>query len=276
MTIFVNKLALLTASVCLATAVTSEAAVLVAHWDLEEGAGTTAADSSGNGHDGTIAGGGNPWITSGLPPVPSGTTAALDFDGVDDQINITGYTGITGSADRSVAAWIRTTDVGGGQNMGIVSWGLNATSQKWTFRVQSQNGTDGAIRIEVNGGYFVGNTVITDGEWHHVAVVWANDGTPDVIDASLYVDGILDARIGSGTEPSASLTRAINTADGADVRIGDDFQATHNWFGSIDDVRIYEGALTDGEVALLAGIPEPSATIFAAVALGMLALRRRR
>ncbi len=271
-----NKLAPLTTSLLLTAAMTAHSATLVAHWDLEAGAGTTAADVSGNNRDGAIAGGGSPWINSGLPPAPSGTTAALNFDGVDDQINVTGYTGVTGTDDRSVSAWIRTTNTGAGQNMGIVSWGSNVTSQKWTFRIQSQNGTDGAIRIEVNGGYFVGNTVVTDGEWHHVAVTWANDGTPDVLDASLFVDGILDARIGSGAEPSASLTRAINTASGADVRIGDDFQATHNFFGSIDDVRIYEGALTDGEVALLAGIPEPSATIFTAFALGLLALRRRR
>ncbi|MDB4435558.1 LamG domain-containing protein, partial [bacterium] len=76
-------------------------------------------------------------------------------------------------------------------NKGIVSWGTNLGTQKWTFRVQSQNGTPGAIRIEANGGFFVGNTVVTDAEWHHVAVTWANDGTPDVLDAKLYVDGVL-------------------------------------------------------------------------------------
>lgn len=272
-----NKFSLLASSIYFASVIASaNAATLVAHWALEEGTGTTANDTSGNGLTGTIAGGGDPWINSGLPPVPSGTTAAVDFDGIDDQINVVGYKGITGTADRSVSAWIRTTNVGTGQNMGIVSWGQNTGGQKWTFRVQSGNGTPGTIRIEVNGGFFVGNTVVTDGEWHHVAVTWANDGSPDVIDASLYVDGILDARLGSATPPSASQSRAMNTASFADVRIGDNFQATHNWNGSIDDVRIYDGALTDSEVAALAGIPEPSATIFAAFALGLLALRRRR
>ena len=52
--------------------------------------------------------------------------------------------------------------------------------------------------------------------------------------------------------PSASQSIAINTAVGADVRIGDDFQLTHNWEGGIDDVRIYDEALDAAAIAALA------------------------
>ena len=175
------------------------------------------------------------------------------MDGLDDQIDIVGYKGISGTGDRSVTAWIRTRQTIAGQNKGIVSWGENLGGQKWTFRIQSGNGTAGAIRIEVNGGYLVGNTAVTDGEWHHVAVTWADDGTPDVQDAKLYVDGVLDAEFGSLTAPpSASLSQAINTAATADVRIGDNFQTTHNWDGWMDDVRIYDEAIDAGTIAALA------------------------
>ncbi len=95
--------------------------------------------------------------------------------------------------------------------------------------------------------------MVTDGEWHHVAVTWANDGTPDVEDAKLYVDGVLDAELGNPTTPpSASLTQTINTSAVADVRIGDNFQATHNWDGWIDDVRIYDEAIDAATVESLA------------------------
>ncbi|MDA7930599.1 LamG domain-containing protein, partial [Akkermansiaceae bacterium] len=225
---------------------------LVAHWTLDEGSGTIAGDSSANNNVGTVAGGAL-WSTTNLPVVPSGTSAALQMDGIDDQVNIVGYKGITGTGDRTIAAWIRTSSNNPALNKGIVSWGANASTQKWTFRVQTGNGTPGAIRIEANGGFFVGNTVVTDGEWHHVAVTWANDGTPDIQDAKLYVDGVLDADFNSlDTPPSASQSVAINTASSADVRIGDNFQLTHNWDGWMDDVRIYDEALDAIAIAELA------------------------
>ena len=160
---------------------------LVAHWTLDEATGVIASDSSPNNRTGTIAGGAS-WNTTALPPVPSGSSAALQFDGIDDQVDIVGYKGISGTGDRTISAWIRSGTNSTLLNKGIVSWGTNLGTQKWTFRVQTSNGTPGAIRIEANGGFFVGNTVVTDAEWHHVAVTWANDGTPDVIDAKLYVD----------------------------------------------------------------------------------------
>ena len=236
---------------------------LVGHWTFDEASGTTAGDSSANNRNGTIVGGAI-WNTTDLPAVPSGSSAALQFDGVDDQVDIVGYKGISGTGDRTISAWIRSGTNSTLLNKGIVSWGTNLGTQKWTFRVQSQNGTPGAIRIEANGGFFVGNTVVTDTEWHHVAVTWANDGTPDVIDAKLYVDGVLDAEFGNGdTPPSASQSVAINTASVADVRIGDDFQTTHNWEGGIDDVRIYDEALDANAIAALA-IGTPIVADFAA------------
>ena len=236
---------------------------LVAHWTFDEAAGTTAGDSSTNNRNGTIVGGAI-WNTTDLPAIPSGSSAALQFDGVDDQVDIVGYKGISGTGDRTISAWIRSGTNSTLLNKGIVSWGTNLGTQKWTFRVQTQNGTPGAIRIEANGGFFVGNTVVTDAEWHHVAVTWANDGTPDVLDAKLYVDGVLDAEFGNvDTPPSGSQSVAINTASIADVRIGVDFNTTHNWEGGIDDVRIYDEALDANAIAALA-IGTPIVADFAA------------
>lgn len=223
---------------------------LVGQWSLDEGTGVTANDSTANARNGTLSGG-TSWSTTDLAPVPSGTTAHLEFNGSTSIVTINGYKGVTGTGDRTVAAWIRSSDPI--VNRSIVSWGANVGGEKWTFRTQSDNGTAGAIRLEVNGGYFVGNTVVTDGEWHHVAVTWANDGTPDVIDAKIYVDGVLDADLSTPTAlPSASQSRAINTASNADVKIGDDFQTTRFWNGGIDEVRIYDEALDAAAIANLA------------------------
>ena len=232
-------------------------ASLVAHWKLDEGTGSNIADSSTGNHPGTTSGA-PVWLTSDpdLPTVASGTSAALTFDGTDDWIDFAGYKGVTGTTARTAAAWVRTADTTVAQDRAIVAWGNNTSTNKWVFRLQSQNGTQGTVRVEVSGGYVVGNTVITDGLWHHVAVVWEDDGTPDITDAKLYVDGILDADLGSGTnEPSATNANAVDTAAGIDVRIGYDHSDRY-WKGDLDEIRIYDEALDANAIADLAsGIP---------------------
>ena len=156
---------------------------------------------------------------------------------------------VTGIHSRTATAWIKTTEYGE-----IVSWGDNIAGQKWIFRVQESNGTLGAIRVEVNGGYQVGSTDVRDDEWHHVAAVLDSDGTPDATEIALYVDGILEAN-------SATLDEPINTAAGV-VRIG--LAPWHNrpFNGLIDDVRIYSRPLSNAELAGLAGRIAPVAKPF--------------
>ena len=234
--------------VALTLASSLASADLVGHWKFEEGTGTTTAGDTVNNREGAITGA--TWSTANLAPVPSGSNAHLEFDGSNNLVQITGYPGVTGTNDRTVAAWVRTSDAN--VDRAIVSWGTNLGGQKWTFRTQSQNGTFGVLRLEVNGGYIVGNTPVNDGQWHHVAVTWANDGTPNVTDAKLYVDGILDAELDNpAVTPSGNLSRSINTASITDVRIGRDF-SNRFWSGGIDDVRIYDEALDAEAISFLA------------------------
>lgn len=223
-------------------------AELVLHWPFEEGSGLITADVTGNGHDGVLTNMDpvTDWINTDLAPIPGGTSAALDFDGVDDLIeaSIDNYKGITGGLPRTVSAWINTT----ADNPPIVSWGVNATGQKYVFRVQNSNGTNGAIRVEIAGGYIVGAKPVNDGSWHHVAAVTAPHTSPDVVQTRLYVDGEIQ-----GTSGQQSM--AINTIPGANVRVGERFMAP-NFLGRIDEVRIYDHALNPSEINALAGVTD--------------------
>ena len=84
---------------------------------------------------------------------------------------------------------------------------------------------------------------VADGQWHHVAVTWSDDGTPDIADAKLYVDGQLDT---GGSSSGCS----INTASEDDVCIG---KSIHDkpFLGLIDDVRIYARAMSTEEIKTL-------------------------
>ena len=78
-------------------------AELVAHWQFDDGSGTTAVDSSGNGHDGTLL----------LDPlwVAGKYGGALEFAGLSGQrVEMEGYDGILGTQNRTVMAWVRRRD----------------------------------------------------------------------------------------------------------------------------------------------------------------------
>jgi hypothetical protein len=195
-------------------------------WDLDEGMGRNVVDRSGHGNHGVINGEAQ-WIGGYL-----GT--ALMF-GQDVYVE-SEYAGVTGTAPRTCSAWVRTPTTG---NHSIMSWGQNQTGQKWRMRV---NGDPGVLRIEVNGGYHYGVTPITDGLWHHVAVTFEDDGTPDVVDTLLYVDGQRDV-----TDVSQSTD--INTGSGP-VRIGESPWHNEPFLDVIDDARIYDKVLTAEEIQL--------------------------
>ena len=229
-------LALVVAGVVL-MACRSEAG-LVAHWAFDEGSGTTAFEPVGS-HDGTLTNG-PVWVTD-TPPTAFANPAALSFDNSNDYVVATGYKGVTGTGARTVSAWIKTPSNG---DEAIASWGQDAGGSKWILRVQDDNGTKGALRVEVSGGYIVGSTILGDNQWHHVAAVLPTSGSPNVTDVLLYVDGVLEGN-------SASQGRAINTASASDVRIAQD-HSNRYFNGLIDDVRLYDNALSAAEVQALA------------------------
>jgi hypothetical protein len=210
-------------------------------WTLDEGEGSTAVDFSGHGNHGAIFGDAT-WVDG-----YQGT--ALTF-GQDVYVEAPEYNGVTGTAARTCCAWIRSMGAG---NRNIMSWGENVAGQKWRMRIDVTAG----LRIDVNGGYHYGVTNISDGLWHHVAVTFEDDGSPDVLDTILYVDGEPDVTL-------ASLDEPIDTGTGP-VRIGESPWHNAPFLDQIDDARIYDRVLTADEVrqvmlgdTALAGDPVPA------------------
>ena len=204
----------------------------ICYWNLDEESGDLAADSSSNGHDGTL------FNMDDSDWVEDETGNALSFDGVDDFVQVIGYKGIAGTSSRTVCAWIKTTDTEGE----IVSWGKKGFGGgRWIFMTQG----GGYLGLEVGGGVIVGSTFVCDDQWHHVAVVLENDGTPNINEVKLYVDGVFDA-------PSSVGDKEINTVLGPDVKIGVWGGGQRFFEGLIDEVRIYDRPLSVDEIAVLA------------------------
>ncbi|HUU92771.1 MAG TPA: LamG domain-containing protein, partial [Phycisphaerae bacterium] len=212
---------------------------VVAHWAFDDGTGTNAQNAASPGtNDGTLENfpvDDSQWVAGLIG------TGALQFDGSDDQVSIVGYQGISGTGARTIAGWIKASDTKADAN--IMSWGTDSPGQKWIFRVQDDNGpVDGNIRVEVNGGYIVGETVVNDDAWHHVAVV-VPDGATQVQDIQLYVDGQPET-------PAALSNRAMDTVNSVDVIIGREAWNTgRSFMGAMDNLYLYDRALTAAEIA---------------------------
>jgi hypothetical protein len=201
---------------------------LVGHWKLDEDRDLSANDSSGNNLTGVVNG------SAMWQPGQGQVGGAIRLDGVDDHIQITDYKGISGSAPRSCTAWIRTTHT----NVQIITWGTNSPGGAWRFGINDK----GLLRLDVNGGYAVGSSYINDDMWHHVGVAC---GVTDANSVRLFVDGILDTI-------SDSKSQKISTVDGADVKFGAPLGSGPYFKGMLDDVRIYDRALTTGQMWALA------------------------
>ncbi len=193
-------------------------------------------DSSGNSRH-ADANGVITYVTgvSGMAMETDGTTWA----------EVPDFNGVTGASDRTMAVWVKSDDA---DDADFVSWGQDVPTQKWVFRQQSNNGLPGTIRCEVNGGFICGSTDIRDGEWHHAAAVFTNDGTPMLEDVDLYVDGALE-RI------SALNNNAVNTVETGHVVIANEpWNTGRPMVGALDDLRIYSRSLSQGEILNLAGL----------------------
>jgi hypothetical protein len=209
---------------------------LVAHWAFDEGSGTTAFDSSGNGNNGTLQGD-LKWITGKIG-------GALEFNGTDSIIDIPYSPNMTPSEGTTMSAWVFPTDttrsciVGQFQGYGMaLLGGLQLKSVIW--------GAD----------WVLSDVTIPVQEWSHIAMTW------DVTNAErmIFLNGELVGQRGDSAVPNVQNNMGIGLWVGWTG--GDD-----SFMGIIDDVRIYDhilsevellGAMT-GEVFPYAFGPEPA------------------
>lgn len=155
---------------------------------------------------------------------------AIHFDGNNDYVQTT-YGGVQGTNARTVEAWIKTTFVSTQQV--IADWGDMTLGHRFTFNMIA-----GKLRCEIGGQGVTGPTVISDNQWHHVAVTFDNNSNPKY---NLYVDGALEA--------SFNLTSVtINTSSVTDFRIGMRIDGVNNFTGSIDEVRVWDYARSAAEI----------------------------
>jgi TolA-binding protein len=209
---------------------------LVARYELEG----NAAETSGSqpAANGILVG--NPTYEAG----PSGQ--AICFDG-DDYVNCGNRSSFNLTKQLTIAAWIKVNKLDK-EYQTIISKGDNSWRLARAGKSNSiEFACDGTAIIKWNGKgevpwAVIGTTNVNDGKWHHIAGVFDSSAL------YLYIDGVLEA--------AKSTVNSISISN-YDVCIGTNAQIpARNWNGLIDDVRIYDYALSQAEIVGVMGKPE--------------------
>ena len=197
---------------------------LVLHYDCDEGSGDVLRDRSGNGHDGKIV---------GAAFVAHGDGSALEFDGAGDFVDcgISAGAGLSGAA--SVVVWFRPLEMSASRYGASLVMREGAYDLMWYSYGNCWWQLSGTPRASVATSEVVGPS----GRWHHVAATF--DGQT----VKVHVDGRAPATVG------AAGTRTL--AAGKIFWLGKQNAETAEARFLLDDVRVYDRALSADEIAAL-------------------------
>jgi len=193
---------------------------MVAYWKLDDGSGTTAADSSGNGNNGTLINFYWPSWTTGI------IDGGLEFDGWNDYVNCRSDSSLDITGDITIALWLRADNFRWEPD--IVTKG--SYSRAYSVWLSSS----GRVVFALNNNWLTSNSAIPDDKWHHIAVTRGGSTRKIYIDGQEDVSDTYSSAIGTTSRPLTISTRS------------------YPFNGTIDDVRLYGRALSPEEVEALA------------------------
>lgn len=204
----------------------------VAYWRLGESSGTSAADLGPNTLTGTYSGG----FTLGATGASRTSGTAVTLNGSTGKVTA-GVTGIpTGNAARTIEAWVKPSGNGG------TVFASNASSgQRFELFTAYISGNWYLFSDGVNDSNTVqmsGLEVPPANTWSHIAFVYEGEATSSW---RYYLNGDF---VKGGTFPTA-----INTSSATSVTIGERLDYSLPFNGTVQDVAVYNTALTGAQVA---------------------------
>jgi hypothetical protein len=220
-----------------------------AHWKLDESGGKAALDSIAT-HHGKLSSG--PSWSMGL------VDGALEFDGVDDRVDIDATTGLDNlfEGGATLSGWIYASGWGEG-GFGRIADKANAENPASGWQL-GLDGADQALNFEVGFSGSTGRWASPDGSiklntWHHVTLVYNSKSTLN--DPVFYIDGLVQPLI-----ENAAPSGTVSPDQVHDLTLGNHSEASSRSFdGRLDDIRLYDRLLSASQVVELAQSPGPIA-----------------
>jgi glucose/arabinose dehydrogenase/chitodextrinase len=228
----------------------AQPAGLVAAYSFDEGAGTTANDSSGQTNTATL--------NNGVAWVPGRYGKAASFDGVNDYITIPNSTStnISGGA-LTLSMWINPQPIASGDSVVIGKfWNTTMTSPFYQYGLELRGGNQTDFYVGTTGGPLIAasGTTLPYNQWSYLTVSF------DGAQVRTYVNGTL---------VNTQALSATITARGNPMNIGADASTAQFYKGMLDDLRIYNRVLTQAQIqtdmatpvgGTIAGSPQVSIT----------------
>lgn len=195
-------------------------------------------DISGNGNNGTLSG-----ISTSTFYTVGKIGQGFKFDAVDDYVDVGDLSGVEGKTALSVSLWVKSTETenvsvadtiiaksGSGADTFELYWEQN---ESVSFCVVGSSGTSCGGADTAIASYANGIPIGSGRNWYHIAGVYDSVAG----NVKVYVNGVLGGTTGSLSSLTQNSTHTI--------KIGT------TWSGTIDDVRIYNRALSASEVLQL-------------------------
>jgi hypothetical protein len=206
---------------------------LAGWWNFDEGSGTSAADSSGNNNTGT------------LQNSPTWTTGEIGgavgpFNGSNQNVTVPAAASLDLTGPWTVSTWVNLSQVpSSGASQTLLSRFKTAYAN-YALQVDNNNccgaGLGWVIKFQNSGGTFYYSkfvTPISTGTWYHLAGTW--DGTT----LTMYVNGASAAASTPGAIPILATGTTLYLGSGG---------PSNFMYGSLDDARLYNRALSASEV----------------------------
>ena len=213
---------------------------LVGWWNMDRNQvlGTNLNDLSTSNNDGTI---------TGATLVTGKIGQSLNFDGSDDGVAISGSTVyVANGVAYTASAWVKVTDFSPNSYPHILVLRSN-TTEPWELILSDQVSylgiSIGSANDWAKGKSDTAAATLTNG-WHHVAVTYSGGDRTVLSNFTGYLDGVSFSFSAAGGYSVLTQTSSIGSTNGAGGSL--------NFFeGAIDDVRVYNRALSASEVANL-------------------------
>ncbi|MFI9250241.1 exo-alpha-sialidase [Streptomyces sp. NPDC053069] len=178
---------------------------------------------------------------------------ALEFDGTDDAVRLPFRSGLPlGTRDFTASLWFRYTATAGEQPL-LWMGGVGTTQPQVWVRGEPANHRiqglitvrDGAIAPQTV--YVRTDTAYNDGQWHHLALRRGGGRL------SLFVDGVQSS--------VADIPGSVSRNSPFGVHIGQRMDSRAFFTGSIDEVHVWDRALTDGQLSDPKALRSPKDTV---------------
>ena len=225
---------------------------LIGHWTFD----SDGSDSSTNSFDGTLSG--NAAINNTTYKVGTGSIA---LDGVNDYLELSTHSATLGTLSRgTIAAWIKTSDVINPQTIFGVADMSPPANGFGTFGLY-----EGKLMFDIMEVTYQlsanSNAVVADGSWHHVAVTVDATGNDLYIDGNQLSAGEKTYMFGTSSSSTAFFS-SVNFVDAVQIGVtGENGTYAYDFNGLIDDVQVYNYALSALDISELANPTTSDATV---------------